>query len=756
MTLPTLPPTCARFSALLQTAFDKWIPNGVAKLHEMKAGKSGAVVFRLDVRDRGYGDLEPGNYVLKLNPPSKWEDQEDEDSTHARAYERSPVFSQDHLPELRLSCRTEDGLAILYEIAGNSLINYSTMDLPSCPGFLEIVPQVIEGTLTAWSNESPRDDARPYEILEKLLGYRLDPDTQLRRFAAEHFDDRRIRVISGEAIPDPLWFHEFARDADWPATPVLDGLLHNDLHGGNLLVRQPVRQNDYHLIDFGLSADDRPIGFDQSYLEVFLLLRNLGEQDPHEMVSLLRPILDPTSQSSRPAGAKMWLFECITTIRRAVDTWIERHHSRRRDELAQQFALCRVAAGMNWANKPLEVDEGDVGRNQRLQALLYSGLAARDYVARFHPDHLDRFLESQMSAADHASRTTSKTRDRAIWTQFWNAADRFSVKDGNRYVLVAEGLGDDDRLQSLGKLPWSLVIDLDPYSDESGLHRNATPVLETQRKVHSFRRAGPNGDLELSRALLVRGTAWMMANGWSLKNEQPLEFNRWRYERLNDIRTLFGRVAELLSPEELVVVVMPGAGLDANLPLERVARTVTAIEEATRGTARTILLGSARLPGVDDGYQQVPLGVSEALDYLVRSPRGGRCRTGSPTSRGAPYSGHFGTAEDAHDRSLPQSRSGGDDPRETSGLGSAWRDSYGHFSYLLARHGRPPRKPLHASRVPGVARRRVGHASRGTPRGSLSGTLVAQRPCRVALPASVVRAFGKRGRPFPGGEHVVR
>lgn len=204
MTLPTLPPTCGRFSALLQTAFDKWIPNGVAKLHEMKAGKSGAVVFRLDVRNRGCGDLEPGNYVLKLNPPSKWEDQEDEDSTHARAYDRSPVFSQDHLPELRLSCRTEDGLAILYEIAGNSLINYSTTDLPSCPGFLEIVPHVIEGTLTAWSNESPRDDARPYEILEKLLGYRLDPDTQLRLFAAEHFADRRIRLISGEAIPISL------------------------------------------------------------------------------------------------------------------------------------------------------------------------------------------------------------------------------------------------------------------------------------------------------------------------------------------------------------------------------------------------------------------------------------------------------------------------------------------------------------------------------------------------------------------------
>ncbi len=617
MTLPTLPPTCARFSALVQTAFDKWIPNGVANLHEMKAGKSGAAVFRLDVRDGGCGDLEPGNYVLKLNPPSIWEDQEDEDLTHARAYERSPVFSQDHLPELRERCRTEDGLAILYEIAGKSLINYSTTDLPACPGFLEIVPQVIEETLTAWSNKALRDDARPYEILEELLGYRLDPNTQLRRFAAEHFDNRRIRLISGEAIPDPLWFHEFARDADWPATPVLNGLLHNDLHGGNLLIRQPVRRDDYHLIDFGLSADERPIGFDQSYLEVFLLLRNLGQQDPREMISLLRPILDPTTQSFRPAGAAMWLFECVATIRRAVDTWIERHHSRRRDELAQQFALCRVAAGMNWANKPLEVDEGDVGRNQRLQALLYSGLAARDYVARFHPDHLDRFLESQMSAADHASRTTSKTRDRAIWTQFWNVADRFSVKDGNRYVLIAEGLGDDERLQSLGKLPWSVVIDLDPYSDESGLHRHATPVLESQRKVHSFRRAGPNGDLELSRALLVRGTAWMMANGWSLKNEQPLEFNRWRYERLNDIRTLFGRIAELLSPEELVVVVMPGTSLDANLPLERVARTVTAIEEATRGTARTILLGSARLPGVDTGYQQVPLEVSEALDYLV-------------------------------------------------------------------------------------------------------------------------------------------
>jgi len=367
-----------------------------------------------------------------------------------------------------------------------------------------------------------------------------------------------------------------------------------------------------------LAAAD-PVDLQRLLIEVFLILRNLGEQDPSEMVSPLRSIFDPTNAVVRPAGAKLWLFECISAMRRAIDAWIEEHHNRRRDELEKQFALGRVAAGMNWANKPLDKDGNAVGRNQRLQAMLYAGLSARDYVARFHPDHLDQFLGSEMSVVDRSSQPVSKVNDRELWTRFWDAVDRFSVEDGNRYVLVAEGLGDDERLRTLGKLPWSVVVDLDPYSDDTGLHRHATPVLETQRKVHTFRKPGPEGDLELSRALLVRGTAWMMASGWSLKNEQPLEFNRWRYDRLHEVRSLFGRVAEFVSPDEIYVLVLPGAGLDPSLPLERVARVVTAIEEATRGIARTILLGSARLPGTDNGYLHIPLEVSDAIGFLVEN-----------------------------------------------------------------------------------------------------------------------------------------
>lgn len=197
------------------------------------------------------------------------------------------------------------------------------------------------------------------------------------------------------------------------------------------------------------------IGYDAAYLEMSHALSALGDEDPALLVGALPSAEDPAERNPVP-GAAFWTKDLIERLRSTLGEWRGSKHRRRIDEVDRQLALCRVAAGINWANKPIQ-------DSWRIAALCYAGWAVRQYLKTHEPKAWGSIGASPRVAAQSRA-------DDDLWSELWQATNGFDPTAG-KYVLVAEGLKAEPALRALGQLPWPAVIDLDPSSDIDGLHR---------------------------------------------------------------------------------------------------------------------------------------------------------------------------------------------------------------------------------------------------------------------------------------------
>lgn len=601
-----LPPEYASFQALAEAALDAWIPDGRCILKPLSPGASGAVVLLLDVIP-AQADGEPnGKFILKLSHPLKWVDQVAEKEAHRRAMDYARDFAGRHIPALldefpRTTTVTSPlGYAMLYAVAGGSLDSYQATDARDSSRLLVIAESVASDILYAWADAVPGNMIRPHELLIEWLGYRLSANEAqaFHTFANRFLKNGLFFVPDGEALPNPLRFHEELKHADLDLRPRIGGLLHNDLHGGNLLCfsRDPLGRH-FQIIDFGLSTVG-PIGFDQAYLELWALLRSLGEHPASRLLALMRS-LDHPERRDPPPDQTQWAADLAAKVRAGADTWKADRMGQRVDDVDRQLCLARVAAGINWANKC-------ISDNWTHLALCYAGWAARLYIERHEPDKLGHLLKDPSVMR---SIPPSNAMSDQLWNALLEATGRFSRSAG-RFVLVAEGLRGHPHAAALGQLPWSAVIDLDPDSETAGLHSLAAPILQCHRGIHLFVDSAPPA------SSLERGCAWMLAGGRMSEKKLPLSLTQWVMGPLPRIRTLLRQLHEKTTPTPLFILMLPGASHDPQQPMERLTRIADAAFEASEAQAKVIVLGHANLPSSLDHHQLIPLQVRAFFEQL--------------------------------------------------------------------------------------------------------------------------------------------
>ena len=613
------PTESEKFKSLADAAFGQWAPGATLNYKTLKGGRSGAAVLKVDIRGDHGGDLENGQYILKLSEHSMWPDQDSEIDAHKRATDWSQGYAHAHIPTLVRSFNlTSDeleggGYAVLYEIAGNSVDAYMAAEGPEVPGFLEVSEKIIKDLLTYWVEQEPREDKRPHELIESWSGYRLrQAEAQtLHAFTDQSIGNDITFIAAGEVLINPLNFHNFAQEMQWPERGCLRALLHGDLHGGNLMISRSTPDNQtYWVIDFALSKAGLA-GYDQAYLELSQIIYCIGNNDPAYLIGVLKQLDLPGQKQLLPAGT-FWLKHCLQKMREATTSWRLKVHPRRNDDVIRQFHLARVAAGVNWANNGIARTDNTLSPNQRYISLCYAGWAAREYVKTFEPDDWNAVSSRvfAMAGNERLTQAASSPADETLWQELWKIAAGYSSKSG-RFILISEAQPDDPNLKALGQLPWSAVIDLDPYSDASGLHRHASPVLQTYRGLHTFSTSFPTTDFN-------RGTAWMMAAGWDMKREVPTDYENWLWDKLPLIRTFVKTIEDQVNPNPLYVIVFPGGGLDKSVPLARLAKVVSAVHETTRGRATIALLGRNQLPELVP-HQHIPMDVGSFFSHVERT-----------------------------------------------------------------------------------------------------------------------------------------
>ncbi|WP_030194308.1 hypothetical protein [Streptomyces sp. NRRL S-87] len=511
-------------------------------------------------------------------------------------------FGRTRLPQLVRSLQVAGASVDVYDIAGFSLDLLRSADHVDAEDREESCGRAARELLGAQLDAAGAPD------------YRGTVGTVLREWLGQDFpDDRRgarVREVlgrlqrtghvfrhEGELLPDPLvLLHPTLGVAD-RTMPAFRGPAHGDLHLRNVLVRGSRLTKDlaYWLIDVNWDVPT-PLLYDHAYLELSALLFGLGGSTSGRVLPLLarlegEKLTVPVELDFNDSG----LVSLLRSIRGQTDDVLMSREHKRVDVWRRQLLMARVAAGLNWAAKPLD----DMAL--RRAALASAGWAARLLLREHHQElWVDIAAEIGTSTTGAATATGAKpvTAQEALrrWKPFRQ------THGGIDLFLIADEVDSRPELTALAHCGWATVVDLDPDSDDDGLSSVVVPELADRRHVSVFganRMPVPPGN----------ATNWLMANGWTTHDEPATDSDRlWRRRgHLQRVRQLIDETHEGTPHQSAAVLVLRSGAHDGEID-----SVIEYIDERYDGI--TELLELAQAPAVDgfdiDGFLGV---VAESL-----------------------------------------------------------------------------------------------------------------------------------------------
>jgi hypothetical protein len=569
-------------------------------LKDLVGGKSGAEVLLVDIVSGT--DEFTGQFVLKLGANTSTEHGEPNEAARHQAVEQwNTSWTSGHVPKLVRSATTDAHAALLYETAGAAPSRLHTADAVAwnqLQALCGTISSEFAGELNA--EYGTHHDGSVVDTLHRWLGYRVEPSEAPRLHSRldELVGGGDAFVIGGRVLPDPRTLFRLDGQSNDAAKVRFDGMLHGDLHLGNILLEgrtQPTK--DFWVIDFAL-ARRGPLFYDQAYLECALLTRYLTDATPEQTFTILRAVWSDELKGLRLQDVGLGM--CLREVQMSLQRWAQAREPRRADPFAAQWWLARVAAGLNWANKPVP------DANARV-ALVYAAFAALAFMDRFAAAALTAARANVAPTPSGPPRQASARgvlRDRAtlapLKAAVWESLLQFD--DRNAYYVLVAGR-QKQAYQGIGALPWALVVDLDPDSDTGGLQAAARETLERRRSLQSFGLQVPS--LEFDRA-----TGWLMAAGWASHFEPPpASLREWRWKYPKALRTACEELRRAAAPRQVKCLVLPDAGEN-----ELASRVVETVEEVLQDQVEFIVL---ERPGSSDTLSQLAATTSLTVDEFL-------------------------------------------------------------------------------------------------------------------------------------------
>jgi predicted ATPase/DNA-binding SARP family transcriptional activator len=384
MAIPDSQELPAEYRRLLDLAQERFQVE-IVLLDMLKGGRTGAQLYLISVAPAGSSQVR--HLILKLDCIHP-QDEADEIEKHKQARDLSPpAFARQHIAELVYELKEDRHIAVFYAIAGQSLLQFRPLDHYTRQSQLEtIFRTTYDLLLDHWNTPQTFERAlHPQVLLERWLGYRLNPDAGIAGFLENICHTRADTaglLIQGEAYPNPLAFGR--NRAMWGQTRLIDALVgcqHGDLNTRNILVKFAPNGQDldgYFLIDFALFRANMPLLFDQHYLEMAYLISELGQSSLASCIDLVthyarEDMPDPQHVPVGLAGA----CAVLNAGRRAFGEWVETAHATVSDDLWAQFWLAGAAAGLNFCNKQT------CQERERLVGLVYAAAHLKRFCTQF-------------------------------------------------------------------------------------------------------------------------------------------------------------------------------------------------------------------------------------------------------------------------------------------------------------------------------------------------------------------------------------
>lgn len=357
----------------------------VIPLRELKGGRTAARLYLVSVSFNGTQRVE--HLILKIDRVHK-KATSNEIQRHLNAKNSAlPEFFHQHMADVVYHAEREGVIAIFYSIAGQSLQDIHPLAFFEQSNRLEVIfRETNRILLSKWNATRKFNQAvRPRSLMEKWLGYRLNTGGNIERFLDVNFHipaDTEGLLISGNVFPNPyVYARQSHRWDDIRAMDVMVGNQHGDLNIGNILVNfagDGLELDGYYLIDFALFKPDMPLLYDQRYLEVSYLLRELERAPFSKWVELVSRYA--VEDMPDPQGVPVDLSGVCVVVnagRDAFKQWVEKFHPSLGDDLWGQFLLGGVAAGLNYCNKVA------LPETERLAGLIYAAAHMKRYCSKF-------------------------------------------------------------------------------------------------------------------------------------------------------------------------------------------------------------------------------------------------------------------------------------------------------------------------------------------------------------------------------------
>jgi len=543
-------------------------------------GKSRAKVILVEIILPDYSGLA----ILKLVVDGN-ETEENEFDRHCIAENLDPDFAIKHLPKTVKSFRKDNRIAYLMTVAGDGL-NYTTsfFDLSANKQYIA-AENVSCALLTKWNRSAclGKSGVNSKLVIDAWLKHRIGNNSNLPDLLQGLFDispDTPSFRLYGRDWPNPYIFAkgEFPGVSNILITPII-GRFHGDLHGFNLLIGDMEGiKKDFYIIDLASFENGLPLFFDHAYLEFSLLLHERGKIGYEPYIDIIEALVNIESPNKIPQNLKNLedhgLFTTIARSRHMITVWINDHHKHRKQDMTNQLLLARIAVGLNYANKRSLDDDTERSEKLKVFAFLYAAI------------NLKKFLDFNSISYPVDGPVAKLERDNPLpassWREVWNYCDGFN-SSRNAYILIAgnelRNLPDESK-KTLGRIPWSLILDFDHKGDDGGLMAHARPILAKQRGFHLLL---PD---QVEHVNFNQGVCWLMTAGWHERPDSiPASAQIWNRSVPQKIRELAKTLKSATVPRPIYMQVMTkGLGKD------RLRRTVEAFDEILGDQLRTIVI----------------------------------------------------------------------------------------------------------------------------------------------------------------------
>ena len=468
-------------------------------------GRSGAEVYSIKVQSRR--NRLSGYYIVKVCNTTA-ERNETEVHKAQQLYSYSPEFSS-HLVKVEAYQQVGGRDVIIYRQANDSRISSTAFSLLDGERLAKYTRRASCEVLTIL-NADARIGGTVEDFFKCLLAKQLAGSRFKERMEALlDRPDAQCVAINSIIYPNPFYYMRHIEGWQDCLSDIhlFKGVSHGDMHGLNLIASD----DTYCMIDFDSTEINSYLLFDQAYFEFSTFYDNIKDNDLKRWALMLEKLISPSVFKQVDPCEYYLEYTVRNAICGGIADWVKTAGlEKQQDDIAYQFLMARIAAGINFFCKKTCADQG-----KQVKVLLFIAQCLKLLLHNINFSYDENDISSLLLPSEFTDTET-------LWEDFLKFTNYTPV-------LITDDLYTDEnysRLKGLCTVRWSMMVDVGVEQKEPALYKFFLENMNTQsvKRVDILASEGVTSTSHTLNVLSTRkpvGTSYSVL--WRTRKKQILK-----------------------------------------------------------------------------------------------------------------------------------------------------------------------------------------------------------------------------------------